>query len=316
MKILLWGLGAVGYSFACKLKENGYIDSFSFYCVDSCDDAYERFISLGGLADHFVKTIITKDNFKEMLSIIDKEDCLLDFSTDVKNLEVLEYCLEHDIHYLTTADSSWKGDRSFLGCHQHYQEYLRLNEKYKNEKHATCMMEFGMNPGLVSSFAKLCLKEIVNNDDSLYVRVHRKRLKKLLDNGEYGLVAKKLKVTDVQEVDSDDQVTDIPYEEGVLYLTWNCWAYMCEAVSVPESAFGNKKRFYQYKEVFDADISDLFLSLPNPGFEYPEVSITPNGVCKGHVSTHEEIFTIRRLFTYGKYMPTVHFLYSPSEYAI
>lgn len=140
-----------------------------------------------------MKTIITKDNFKELLSIIDQGDFLLDFSTDVKNLEILEYCLEHGIHYLTTADSSWKGDRSFLGCHQHYQEYLRLKEKYKKERHATCMMEFGMNPGLVSSFAKLCLKEIVKNDDSFYVRVHSKRLKKLLDNGEYGLVAKNLK---------------------------------------------------------------------------------------------------------------------------
>lgn len=68
--------------------------------------------------------------------------------------------------------------------------------------------------------------------------------------------------------------------------------------------------------MFDADIDDLFLSLPKPGFEYMEASFCPQGRMEGHISTHEEIFTIRRLFSYGSYMPTVHFLYFPCDYAI
>lgn len=173
-----------------------------------------------------------------------------------------------------------------------------------------------MNPGLVSSFAKMCIKNIVENDKSLYVRTHKKQLLNLLNNNQYGLVAKKLKVTHIQEVDVDDQKTNIPYEENVLYSTWNCYAYICEAVSSPEIAFGNKKEFYSYKSVFDVDINDLFLSLPLPAFNYEEKTISPKGKVIGHISTHEEIFMIRNLFTYKNYMPTVSFVYSPCEYAI
>lgn len=53
-----------------------------------------------------------------------------------------------------------------------------------------------------------------------------------------------------------------------------------------------------------------------PGFEYLENSIDMNGPVEGHISTHEEIFMIRRMLTYKKYSPTVHFVYSPCDYAI
>lgn len=34
-----------------------------------------------------------------------------------------------------------------------------------------------------------------------------------------------------------------------------------------------------------------------------------------HISTHEEVFKIRRFFTYGRYKSTVHFVFSPCDYA-
>lgn len=174
MNLLIWGLGEVGYSFACKLKENNYLDSSSFYCVDSSIEAKNKFLKLGGKIENFTQSLINQDNYQDFLKVLNEGDFLLDFSTDVKNLEILEYCLNKNIHYLSTADSSWPNDKCFFSCHQHYLEYLKLKEKYKNQKHKTCMIEFGMNPGLVSSFAKKCIKEIVKNDKSLYVRLNRK----------------------------------------------------------------------------------------------------------------------------------------------
>ncbi len=314
MKFVIWGLGSVGSSFLRKLKDNNLFDPQVFHCVDPSDKAKECFLRFGGIESHFTKTKIDKNNILEHLEFLEKDDFLLDFAIDIKNLDILEYCLGNDIHYLCTADSSWNPDPLWTSEHQHYLEYVKLKQKYP-EKTNTCLIQFGMNPGLVSSFAKQCLKDIVNNDHSRYVRKHREELQNLIRENKYALLCQKLKVTDIQEVDNDDQKTDIAYQQDICYSTWNCWAYYYETVSSPEIAFGSKKRFHGYRKIHDCDINDLYMCLYKAGFEYPEMSYSPQGMVKGHLSTHEEIFTIRDYFSIGKYKPTVHFLYSPCDYA-
>lgn len=315
MKYLIFGLGAVGFSFLKKIKENGLFEPEDFYCIDKSEIAKEDFIKIGGKSYNFSLDKITKDNYLEYLKTLSEGDYLLDFCIDIKNLEMLEYCLKHNIHYLSTADSSWNPDPTWTSDHQHFLEYIKLREKYK-DKQNTCLVLFGMNPGLVSLFAKKCLKEIIKNDKDNYIKFNRTKLNKLLEEGKYGLVSKKIGVTDIQEIDNDNQVTNIPYDESICYSTRNCWAYYYETVSSPEIAFGNKKRFYKCKKIYDCDTKDLYLSLYKSGYEYPVTTFSSQGEVTGHISTHEEIFTIRNYFTYKNYRPTVHFVYSPNEYAI
>ena len=42
------------------LKENGLFNLFDFYVVDRSDDVEERFVSLGGLKENFIKKDIDK----------------------------------------------------------------------------------------------------------------------------------------------------------------------------------------------------------------------------------------------------------------
>lgn len=216
MKFFIWGLGSIGTSFLRIIKENGYFDAESFYCLDSSLDAKNRFLSFDGKEDHFCLDRITEDNIGEYLCVLSQGDYLLDFTIDLKTLDILRYCLEHNVHYLNTADSSWKNDPLWFSVHQHYLEYLKIKDEFKSRQN-TCLVEFGMNPGMVSCFVKKCIKEIVKTDETLYLKRHRKELLRLLDEGKYGLVAKKLKVTDVQEVDNDNQEVSIPYEKGICY---------------------------------------------------------------------------------------------------
>ncbi len=169
---------------------------------------------------------------------------------------------------------------------------------------------------MVSCFAKKCLREIVEKDNDLYIKLNREKLLNLLSKGAYGKLAKKLGVTDIQEVDNDDQETSIPYIEGTVYSTWNVYGFYYETVSVPELALDNKRSFFKYKTVFDCDQSDLWLSLPKSSYEYKTKVFSPQGITEGHISSHEEIFMIRNAFSYKKYKPNVHFVYSPCDYAI
>lgn len=315
MKFIIWGLGAVGTSFLNILKGNSLFDSTSFYCIDYSFKAKERFLLLGGKEENFILDKINKENIKDYLSQLKEGDYLFDFTIDVKNLDVLTYCLENNIHYLSTADSSYNPDPSWTSVHQHYLEYKKLKERFK-AKQNTCLVEFGMNPGMVSCFAKQCLKEIVLKDNSLYIKSHRKYLLNLLSKKQFGLVAKKLKVTDIQEVDNDNQEVSIPYDKNTCYSPWNVLGYYFETVSSPELAIGNKKTFYSFKNIYDCDSTDFTIILKNEGYKYKVTTFSAQGNVTGHISTHEEIFTIKDLFTYKKYKPNVHFVYSPCEYAI
>ncbi len=315
MKFFIWGLGSIGTSFLRIIKDNGYFDSECFYCLDSSLEAKDRFLSFGGKENHFCLDRITEDNIGNYLNMLTDGNYLLDFTIDLKTLDILRYCLEHNIHYLNTADSSWKNDPLWISVHQHYLEYLKIKEEFTKRQN-TCLVEFGMNPGMVSCFVKRCIKEIVKTDNSLYVKMHRKELMRLLDEGKYGLVAKKLKVTDVQEVDDDDQEVSISFENGVCYSPWNVWGYYYETISSPEIACGTRNRFYAYKEIYDCDFDDLYVAPKESGYKYKAETISPQGKIRGHISCHEEIFTIRKMLTYKNYRPTVHFVYSPSDYAI
>lgn len=54
--------GAVGTSFLMLLKENGLFNPFDFYVVDRSNDVEERFVSLDGLKENFIKKDIDKNN--------------------------------------------------------------------------------------------------------------------------------------------------------------------------------------------------------------------------------------------------------------
>lgn len=314
MKYVFWGLGQVGQSFLNKLIENGYFNPELFYLVDTSENAKDFFVSKGGLSSHIISEQINKNNWENHMKSLEKGDYLLEFGCNIKNTLVTEYCLQNDIHYLFTADASWKNDPEWISCHQHFQEYVLLKDKYKDAK-GTVIIEFGMNPGLVSMFVKKCIKEIVEKDKSLYVRLNRKKLQKLIDEKKYGVVAKKLRIKDVQEVDNDTHETSIPFEEDVCYSTWNVYSYYYETVSSPELALGTKHRYFKYNKIYDCDEKDLYIAPFDPGFTYRDFSVSPQGEFKGHISTHEEIYSIRHYLSCGRYRPSVHFLYSPCDYA-
>lgn len=141
-----------------------------------------------------------------------------------------------------------------------------MRKKYKKGLN-TCIVEFGMNPGLISCFVKECIHQVILNDQSLYIRIYRKKLLKLYEEKKYGLICKKIKVKEVQEVDNDDQVTNIPFEENTLYSTWNPWPYYYETISSPEIAYGTKKEYLSYDKIFLSDYKNLVLSLYKAGFE-------------------------------------------------
>lgn len=313
MNYYIWGLGAVGKSFLTKIIEARIIKPESCYLVEKNKDAIEAYVSMGFLLEHTIQEEIRESNYLNLLEKLKDGDYLLDFTTNIKNISVLEYCLKNNIHYLCTADSSWPEDDGWISNHQHFLEYVRIKNEFK-ECLATSIVGFGMNPGLVSCFVKKCIDKVVETDDSLYIRLHRNRLKALLLEDKYNVVSKMIGIDDIQEVDNDDQRFTIGDPEiNTIYSPWSPEAFYYESFSCPELSFGSKRRFFRYQKVYDCDFSDLYLALPTHSYKINVSVYSPQNDCVGHITPHEEVFTISHYLTYKKYKPTVHFVYSPSH---
>ena len=314
-KHLLIGLGAVGKSFLRILVEQGLFDKEAFFCVDDDQSAERAFISLGGLSSHFMRDRFTKDSYIGILSKYDKGDFVFDFANDIKDLEILEYSLKKGIHYLSLSDSNWiPNDPSWFSAHQHYLEYKKI-KKHAIKNGVTSIVEFGMNPGLVSCFAKKCLEQIVNTEQNPFFQDNRKKLQDLIKRGRYDKVAKIIGVRLVVEVDHDNQSFAISAEEGCIYSPWSPSYFFHEYLSAPEIVLGTRKEYYQFQEVRDCNSHDHYVSLPFHGIDCKETVFSPQGMIEGSLITHEEIYSISELLSVGFYKPTVFFVYCPSRIA-
>lgn len=313
-KILI-GLGAIGKSFLRILKENDMFDVEEFYCIDCTDEARSYFISMGGMDSHYISCKLERDNYRSVLDMSSQGDYILDFAINVKNLDLLDYCMKNRIHYLSLADASWFPDPTWINTYQHYKDYRNIRSNLDDNTFPTCVVEFGMNPGLVSCFMKQCIDDIVEKDQSPYVSRNRKKLQALLDENKYNEVARKLEIKYVVEIDNDNQQFAIEESEGTVYSPWCPFAYHMETLSAPEIYFGTKKEFYLHDYLSDCDPKDYFVALTKSGIDCREYIYSPQGAVDGFLSTHEEIFSMGDFLRFKSYKPTVYFVYSPCEIA-
>ncbi|MDE6743909.1 MAG: saccharopine dehydrogenase NADP-binding domain-containing protein [Lachnospiraceae bacterium] len=314
-KKIIIGLGAVGKSFLRIIKENDMFHSEEFYCIDYTDEAGEYFTCMGGRDSHYISCKLERDNYESALNIAEQGDYILDFAINVKNLDMLDYCMRSKIHYLSLADASWFPDPAWINTFQHYKDYRNIRKNIKDNTFPTCIVEFGMNPGLVSCFMKQCIDKIIEKDESSYISKHREGLKKLLEENKYNEVAMKIGLKYVVEIDNDNQQFNVTEEEKTVYSPWCPFAYHMETLAVPEIYFGTKREFYLHDYLSDCDHKDYFVALTKTGITCREDIYSPQGKVNGFLSTHEEIFSMGDYLRVNKYKPTVYFVYSPCELA-
>ena len=312
--IYLLGFGAVGQSFFRIFMENEKYEKDVFHVVDEDLSKKEMFISAGGKPENFHCIQVNRTNYIGLLQMIKSGDYFIDLGIDIKNIELLKYCLTNGIHYLSTADSSWKDDDEWKSAHQHFLEYKHLKHTIPTRQ-VTSVIEFGMNPGLVSTFVKAAITDIVLKDTSSYVVNNRPLLMQYLKENRFNEIAALLKIRRIIEIDNDNQEISLPYDGRTFYSPWNSYGFLYESISHPEIAFGTMEEFFSIEKVADFDYDDLFIAMDGMSFDYPRTVFSPQGFVEGRIVTHEEVFSIRDFLTYGEYRPTVMFIYSPCDYA-
>ena len=155
-----------------------------FYVIDSDRSKLQPFLARGGKEDHFIEFEVDENNYAELLRRTEPGDFFIDLAEELRNIRLLEYCLEHGIHYLNASDSFWKDDleKEEESIYQHFLQFQNTKKNCPSQA-ATSIIEFGMNPGLVSAFVKAAIDEVIEKDSSPFVEENRSLLRELAEAG-------------------------------------------------------------------------------------------------------------------------------------
>ena len=321
VKFVVFGLGMVGKSFLNIVKKENIFDADNWYVIDKNPSAENDCLNIGGKKSNFIIADIEYNNYDAIFSILEKGDYLLDLSSSQTNTDFLSICMDKEIHYLSTSSLPYEEKAGSVPDYHDFCIYKKLKEK-NNPNGPTSVIEFGMNPGMVSCFTKQCIKEIVKHDNHDFVVKNREILQNLINNNEYAKVAQMLEIEIIHVSDIDTTKTNFAPQNKCVYSTWNIEAFADETLGKSEFSLGtgvNHKIFGNEVNIFNEQ--DGYLLLNTIPVECIDQSYSPWGSFNGCIVPHEEIYSIADFLSVYKdnkleYKPSVYFVYKPSDIAL
>lgn len=323
-KIVILGYGLVGKSVLRLLKEEIVFDFKKLLIIEQNKDDLDQFLFEGGAKENFIVAKVTFDNYQDIYAKYLKQgDVLLDFSEGVKNIDSFSWCLDHGVFYLSTSESCWPHEDDSFSLYEHFKKIKKLRKKYKNG-YPSAVLQYGCNPGLVSTYAKLAIREIINHSNHADIVNNKPALLKMIENKLYAQVAEFLQIETILISDHDTSgVNGIDDENSALYNTWSPSGLYDEAFAYVEFSLGTNfnvdKISHNIKKYSKKDRACMLNKL---GVETLEETYAPNGKFFGHIIAHEETislgsyFSLHNVFNKLIYMPSIYFIYRPSEIAL
>lgn len=273
---------------------------------------------------------ITKDNLGSRLSeYLSAGDLLIDLSCNIDSIELLEWCHSNNVMYINASVEVWdpfaNGNSSSPSAKTLYTRHMAVREmcsSWGNKIRATAVLEHGANPGLVSYFTKVGLKDIAHKIVKTKKADSRiTLLKTAIENGDYSKLAQLTGVKVIHISERDSQITNKPKEVNEFVNTWSVDDFYEESIAPAEMGWGTHERVLPPNALFHNYGPCNQICLAKMGMKTRVRSWVPSGEITGMVIRHGEAFTISNYLTVwenGKpvYRPTVNYAYCPSDPAI
>jgi len=330
-KIIFFGCGAVA---KCCLYYFSYFFIFDYKKVIIIDKLQREkdfpiikyYLKKKSL---FLNKEITEDNYKEFFDTLNlkEKDIIIDLTTRTPTLCIFKYCRLNNLFYINTASEQYllKNINSIAIQHSNYYDIARKTSMCNS---VTTLIEYGMNPGLISSFVLKGIDDIAsyfikkkyqNNciDDELIELYGLKCVER------YRLLAKKLGIRVIHCSEIDTQVvTSNTLVKDKFYNTWSCVGLIDESYEGIELAVGTHEKeiplpqhqifingiFSSSTLCVDAKIKSIVpLKIENNNIVFTEI--------EGHPIQHGECASLYRLLSTHDYAPTMHYVYKLNKYA-
>ena len=314
-RIVILGFGSVGQTVLPLVLRHFDIDSHNVIVVDkkqhSLFDKYRPVVP-------FVHQEVTRDNIDRVLSkLLHPGDLLINVSLNIDGIEIVQWCLDHDVMYLDTSIERWPDEQDETiddpGKRTLYDTHQEIRQAVGDSKgRATALVTNGANPGLVTYFVKRALLNLAN-----HTKLRLPRPPKSKDDWAY--LAEALDVKVIQVAERDTQVLREPKQPNVFCNTWSCEGFWAEGRAPSEMGWGTHEDpegplggMVQLKGPGNA----AFIN--RPGVSTLVKSWVPSGPFNGMCIQHSEAVTLSDYLTTPdhSYRPTVYYAYQPCDAAL
>lgn len=251
---------------------------------------------------------LTKENYVKTLDEI-KPNFIIDLSIGVEAVSIINYCFDHNILYINTAMESWEGYPMWMPDLDMYKHSLKCSQdlilqtrQYTRLDQHTILIDHGMNPGLVTHFAKRCVEILAQE--------------KGIDYNTLGEAAHKAGVQTIQCSEVDTQVCKLDHADhpDTFLNTWSSVGFIEEATDPCQVGWGSHEDPLEHIPcVYEESIT----LMPVRGMDMLVEGWNPLvGKYKGYNIPHGENSITTRYFTHENYRPSAYYVYRPSRPAI
>ena len=278
------------------------------------------------------KIFITRHNYDEVLTRITQKhqiNLIIDLSVNVDSLDMIAWGQHNKIPYINTALEDWKEFEKWDGAktsayeHTLYARHKVIRDTYTDRDCTTMVLEMGMNPGLISHFAKQALhliaaEKISNNDDGYNIAL----LQHSIDTNNHAEIAKALNLATIQIAEHDTQVSMCPKYKDTFYNTWSCIGFVEESTDPAQLGWGTHEKTYPESTiipelVFNRSKTQHQIFLAERGMNVKVQSYEPiSGEFTGFCISHGEASSLSYFLQTDDYRPSVYYVYLPCAGAI
>jgi len=260
-------------------------------------------------------------------------DILVDLSINIDVTELWKACQDVGIQYINTATEEWEDSdapisfpentEEMLQCSLPYlHDQIKASELWKPHVGVTSVIEHGMNPGLISHFAKKGILDAAeyflrNKNDKGWSDLDFNLIEKYLKEKNYPKLAQAMKLHTIHCSEIDTQYCkDKPIDTHLkFYNTWSCRGFFTEAMIPIQIAKGSHED--SSSEEFPRIRDNTIIMSWAPSYFYSAKSYVPFSNTEGLLIPHGESFSIREFFSDKEtgYSPTHMFVYQCIDYA-
>ena len=286
----------------------------------AADDAGLAAARACGVADFRVEPL-TRENYRATLApLLHAGDFLLNLSVDVSTVALIELCRETGALYLDSCIEPWAGGYVDPSVPPAERSNYRLREdvlalgRRPSAFRPTAIVTHGVNPGLVSHFAKRALLEVARRGGrEVAVPAEREGWARL---------AQSVGLRIIHVAERDTQVSAAPKRQGEFINTWSVEAFVSEGSQPAELGWGTHEKALPDNGRQHAHGSGAAIYLEQPGVTARVRSWAPlAGPYIGFLVTHGESISLADYLTVREgdravYRPTVHYAYHPCDAAV
>ncbi len=330
-KIIFLGCGAVAKCCLYYFSYFFYFDYRKVIIVDKLEREKEFPVVKHYLKKRsiFIVREVNKDNYLEFFDSLklNCKDIIIDLTTRTPSLCFFKYCRLNNLFYINTASEQYllKNINSIAVQHCNYYDIARKTSLCDN---VTTIIEYGMNPGLISSFVLKGIDDIAkyfinlnyknNTIDNELIGLYDSKCRE-----RYSLLARKLGIRVIHCSEIDTQVvTSNTLVKDKFYNTWSCVGLIDESYEGIELAVGTHEKeipLPQYQIFINGIFSSSTLCVNAKIKSIVPLKIENNRVVfteiEGYPIQHGECASLYRLLSTHDYAPTMHYVYKINKYA-